>query len=781
VLQAAIPECVTTGCSNIPFYTAITNSLVRKNGQEMKEGARVLITGVICQNVDNSGGQNGVCFVDAVRSISGGSGQNYFVTEHDVTVKGMILRNLCNGFTDTGGRSAGVGSGNGVSFQQNNLSFLNSLGYNITNTNPGCGTASFGMEIDNAGQNWNVIANENAGGTSATLQGFASADAGVTVIAASAPASCVNHSGSCTTYAVNYSPSGAAAQLAANQLVCGGSTGGAYVYVYGFTNSGNNSPAGSGGNPPTGFLCDGATTAGAIALVNGGGVTESLASLAAEAGTVTLSSTSASVTGSMTSFSSAWVGTSLVATSGSCAGDSQFIASVLSPTSLTLTGNFPVSCTGVSFSVGCSICKPGTAVPLQNNANPIVNNTYISNVATVGYQVADMALGDPVAVSGCTTAAFSSPAYTVGHFLVPAGVGPGLTTASGQWVAGSEPITAINGSGSIVTVTSTLGPLADGTVVISGAPVGFNGTFTVVTSGPTQFTYKSTATGSGSGGVAAANDSASAWTSSMLTVAYNWTAAGSTSDLTGTCLMTNVQGGPKNITWNHQTLITDSTASIHPVSTPGSSGINYMQSAAVLNSIFTTGCNPSPSCSGGLANAGWYNPNSNYPQEGTKTELINYDVTSLSAWGLVWASSYGNTPRTNSLYSEFPNNSSFPETTPPFTTLCSSSYSLPNGATTVGCSPPTLNWSFPAGACAIGFNVSCSGMGSTVQLPLTTSDYHSYALASTSPFHGTAPDGSGDYGAIISGSTYSIDSLQTANIYVCATSCGSAGPYPDVP
>ena len=633
VLQSSTPvsECVSSGCTNVPFQTRITNSMVRKNGQEMKEGVRVLVAGAICENVDNSGGQNGICFSDAIRSTSGGAGESYYVTEHDITVQGLITRNNCDGSDNAGGRSSNLSSGNGVSYQQVGLAFTNTIAYSLTNTNPGCGTDSYGVEVDNGSQRWNVIPTQTTSST-VRLVGFASVDSGVQVISATVPATCPSPFGAfnCTTYTTTGSTA------VANQILCGGATGGAFIYVYGFVNSTNNAPA------PAGLECA-ASTASTLVMVN--------------------SATSVAET---------------------------------------LATNCLIN--------GLQLCKPGSAIPLYNNANPIVAATAISNAATIGYQVFDAVLNDNVFVTGCADSKFNMPVYLVGNFQVSSGMGPSVTTGSTNWVNGT-----------------TLNP-------------------------------------------------ASNWVAGMLTLSYPWSNGASVNetDTSGNCVFSNVQGGPVNVTWNHTTLITDSTSSILPLNVPGGTGLNYQSGTAMLNSIYTTG-----SLAQGVANGGWYNGNSALPHEGTNTEIINYDVTTMSTWGLVWASSYGNVPRTASLYTEFPNNPFFTESG--FASICAGIFTLPNSLTTTGCtlsSMSSLNFHFPAGACAIGFNITCTGSGVTAQLPLTTPDYHQYALTSGSIYHNASPDGSGDIGAIISGPTYSIDSLQTSTQYVCATPCGT-GPFPD--
>ncbi len=59
-------------------------------------------------------------------------------------------------------------------------------------------------------------------------------------------------------------------------------------------------------------------------------------------------------------------------------------------------------------------------------------------------------------------------------------------------------------------------------------------------------------------------------------------------------------------------------------------------------------------------------------------------------------------------------------------------------------------------------------------MPLVLPDYHQYGLRSDSSFHNAASDGT-DMG----GNLPALDSAQTQDLYVCATACGSAGPYPD--
>jgi hypothetical protein len=101
-----------------------------------------------------------------------------------------------------------------------------------------------------------------------------------------------------------------------------------------------------------------------------------------------------------------------------------------------------------------------------------------------------------------------------------------------------------------------------------------------------------------------------------------------------------------------------------------------------------------------------------------------------------------------------------------------------------GCNPPTT-WYFPTSSyCNPTASSNCVGFvgatGSTVtSMPLALADYHGYKLlvgSTGSFFHNKASDGT-DMGVIIP----SLDAGQTTNLYVCTSSCGSIGPYPDQP
>ena len=157
-------------------------SLVRKNCEELKEGERILIYGLICENVDNSGGQRGVVTSLNVRNTSGGGAtpQNYQSTINDLSIQSAIYRNACEGFGMDGRSASSSGNGGGVSYSMDRVALNNILQYDITQTGPGCPTTTTGMQITNGGggQVWQGTITENAAGTGATFVANCSQDAG---------------------------------------------------------------------------------------------------------------------------------------------------------------------------------------------------------------------------------------------------------------------------------------------------------------------------------------------------------------------------------------------------------------------------------------------------------------------------------------------------------------------------------------------------------------------------------------------------------------------------
>ena len=264
-LDPSSPNCASNcGTSDNPVaFTMNSVSIVRKNCLELKEGERVLVYGLICDGVDESGGQNGTVATINIRNTSGtihGAtvGQNYQSVISDFTLQDSIFRNSCEGIEVD---ARGVDP-SGVTYSMTRAAFSNILEYGITGTNPGCRGEDPGMTLVNGHQTWNALVTENSAGTAATAVGFASIDLGVNVTA-STP------SGSSTVYTTSGSTA------AANDTLCG-SPSGAYLYVNGFIATSpdpNNST-------PGGFQCT-ASTGTSLTLANSSGQLESSAAASA--------------------------------------------------------------------------------------------------------------------------------------------------------------------------------------------------------------------------------------------------------------------------------------------------------------------------------------------------------------------------------------------------------------------------------------------------------------------------------------------------------------------
>ena len=218
-----------------------------------------------------------------------------------------------------------------------------------------------------------------------------------------------------------------------------------------------------------------------------------------------------------------------------------------------------------------------------------------------------------------------------------------------------------------------------------------------------------------------------------LTVSYPWTATANAVDNSGNCILTKGQGGPANVSMTHMTFVTDSTHAITSTNGP-SAGPNYAINADLQNNIIL---------GGGLFN--------NPLGVGTPTEIFNFDITSFTFDHTVWPTG------TASKYTAYGNNPIYPVTSPVL-------YFPPT---------PYCTGASPTSSC-VGF----TGAMSASSMPLSLTDYHNFALMAGSVFKAggadQASDGT-DQGANIS----TIDAAQTLNQYVCPTSCGSPGPFPD--
>jgi hypothetical protein len=438
VLQTVLAACSGTGCTGVTFVFN-SDSLVFKNRLELKEGQRMVLSGILVENVDNSGGQNGISFANAIRSISGISlGAAYNTTMTDLHINGFLSRNHCDGFADNGGRSAGSGSGDGVSYAQANFAWVDSLGYNISNTNPGCGSSSYGMTQAAAGQFFNATIQENAGGTAATLTAIASVDMGIQCNQASTAA------GGNTTYTCVNSTT------AANALLCGSSSG-ANVFIYGFTNAGNNAPT-------TGFPCVSSTST-TLVLTNAGGIAETISTPAQNNANPILNNTSTACSGAQVSTSCPAVGFQML---DMLAGDPAAVLGV-SAYSPTISG---ANCTVFALptqTVGSHTIPAGVGPSLTSGVAPWNGTWSTSNVQITypwtaagnasdltGYCVLSNTQGSPRNVTHKRELLISTALETIGNQPAPTPFGPPFITnfsiSNSTFLSAGVPYTLANGA-----------------------------------------------------------------------------------------------------------------------------------------------------------------------------------------------------------------------------------------------------------------------------------------------------------------------------------------------
>lgn len=215
-----------------------------------------------------------------------------------------------------------------------------------------------------------------------------------------------------------------------------------------------------------------------------------------------------------------------------------------------------------------------------------------------------------------------------------------------------------------------------------------------------------------------------------------WASSVSGTDATGTCTVSYIQGYPNAVTYSHNDFITDlANAFENDGNALAGNGPNYANNFTVLNSI-TLG--------------GWFNASPAIP-EGTPTEGYNWNPLTMTAAFDVWAT------RTAAKYTEYDNNSTFPA----------------GSCTGAGCTPPVTMY-YPSANALIGF--SCSGCSTSV--PLTLPDYHGYSLTPGGVYAAGGANQASD-GTSMGVNIPAIDAAQTLNQYVCATTCGSPGPYAD--
>ncbi len=219
-------------------------------------------------------------------------------------------------------------------------------------------------------------------------------------------------------------------------------------------------------------------------------------------------------------------------------------------------------------------------------------------------------------------------------------------------------------------------------------------------------------------------------------VAIPLTTTANATDSSGYCTIISVPGAPQNTYWVHNTILSNANFLLTSANEAGE-GPNFQINTLLRNNIWV----------GEVGGEGW---DSNRGT-GCNTEQFNYDTTSLTADHDVWPG------QTSSSYCAYGANPNFPVASPvlyfPATPYC------PGTSATSAC---------------VGF---MGGMSAST-MPLALPDYHNYELIAGSSFKAggssQASDGT-DMGANIP----AIDAAQTQNLYVCATPCGSPGPYAD--
>ncbi len=218
-----------------------------------------------------------------------------------------------------------------------------------------------------------------------------------------------------------------------------------------------------------------------------------------------------------------------------------------------------------------------------------------------------------------------------------------------------------------------------------------------------------------------------------------------TSELSGYCKLTTIQGGPgNNIQWIHNTVVSNSLHQItaaNGINNIISDGPNFQTQALIQNSIFVGGSD------------GWCN---NPIGCGNPTIAFDFDTLNTATIDhLVWPGpSLVDIP-----YTAFGVNPLFPVASP---TMYFPGYSF--------CAGPA-----PTSEC-VGF----VGAMNVSSMPLNLGDYHGYELMTGSAFKSGDPQHKHQDGTDMGPNIPEIDSAMTQNVFVCPYYCGQQGPYPDV-
>ena len=669
--------------------------ILRKNCNELKEGQFVLIDGNLCELIDKSGGQNGQILTFTARQNSGGGlGLNYVSGLYDVTYSNNVWRGACNG-PQIDARSGSQSNGGGVSWPIQRVSWINDLFYSITNTNVNCNTQSWGFYIGSSSQTWNSTI--SVAGGQATVVGFASIDGGVQVIEA------YNASGSSTEYVTTGNA------LADNATVCGS----AFYDTKGAMSTGSAVLTASDAPFTSGMVglsisVSGAGSGGStlITTVASYTSTSSITLSAANASGGNVTNANVLTTGEYlftNGFSGSYNTGNNSSTSGfqciSANSNISTVGAMASTSSGVLTAsNAPFD----SGMVGAGITATGCG-----NASGLLTSTIASYQSTTQVTLANDAKtvcsGSTLTITTITVTNASGVAETpASAFANPILAN---TTPSNNATMGYQAVNMPSGTAAQLTgCSNALFNVPTHTISSHTVPIGI---------GPTISTGNLPWNGT--------------YSASNTTITYPWGTSGSVTD--GSCVLSNVMGGPYNMLIQNVTMITDATHTIGQGASL-SQGPNFAYQNAYLDTIFLSGSG---------ASSAWYSGNSGVT-EGTLTEQWATDYTSLTAAYLLWPG------RTNTNYTEYGNNPHYGDPS----------------CTGAGCTPP-LTMYFPTTSCAIGFVYSCSGA-----IPLNLPDYHGYAVTSGT-YNGL--------GVTITGSN-SIDNAQTRSQYTCLTPCGTPGPFP---
>ncbi len=157
-----------TGPSSV---CGVNVNCVRKNCFEQKGTQRTLFDGNICENVDNSGGQNGTLTDWNNRACSGSTCNNYLQTIQNVTHTNNILRHGCGGLLFDANSGNPGSSGNSAATPGRNFLIQNDLFYDISTANFGCNITTNGsVYLGGANHDFAVTSvTRNGAGTISTI------------------------------------------------------------------------------------------------------------------------------------------------------------------------------------------------------------------------------------------------------------------------------------------------------------------------------------------------------------------------------------------------------------------------------------------------------------------------------------------------------------------------------------------------------------------------------------------------------------------------------------